>query len=573
MQLLTGKAASQGLAVEKAKLIHTAQYAVPQHQIDDAAQEINRFETAYAKVSDRLQALGQKAQTCVGAKEAAIFTVHQAIIQDPYSFIEPVKQAIREKHLNAAKAVDEQLDCVERIMSGAKNELFKGRAADFKDIREQFLMAFLGVDAENEPNDNQAYILVTHELTPSMTMDMDLSLVKGIVAEVGGTTSHASIIARSRGIPAVLGVEGAMEKISTGMRLIVDGTNGTVLAEPDAVAIFKAEAEMQAQRNTAEQLARFRGRESETKDGKKLLLYANVGCAEDAVEAKKDDAEGIGLFRSEFLFLNRETLPTEEEQFAQYRKVAEHMERHPVIIRTLDVGGDKQQRSIHVPKEDNPFLGCRAIRLCFRYPEIFRTQLRALLRASAFGNLWIMFPMISSIEELKQAKAYLEEAKQSLRAEKVAYNPDIPVGMMIEVPAAAVLAEEFAQSVDFFSIGTNDLIQYTVAVDRGNEGIAGLYTSYHPAVLRLIDHVCTAAKKHGIVCGICGEAGGDAALLPVWIGMGIAELSVSSKRILELREKLSGLCTEACRDMAKNVLHCASAEEVRTFLKRGSETK
>ena len=434
------------------------------------------------------------------------------------------------------------------------DELMAERAADAEDLKQQLLRICLGCgrqDLSVLPGD---VIVLAEELTPSDTVRMDTAHVKGIATRLGGATAHSAIIARTLGIPAAAGIDGWQTEALNGHMAILDGADGTLTVDPtdEETACYqsrKAQADCEAQA-----LEAFRTSPSQTKDGAALEICANIGTPQEAQQAMKYGADGVGLFRSEFLFMDRDALPTEDEQFEAYRTAAQTMAGKPLIIRTLDVGGDKKLPTLELPHEDNPFLGFRAIRMTLSHPEIFRPQLRAILRAAAYGDVRVMFPMIGSMDQLREAKALLREQEQTLQAEGFPTGP-VKVGMMVEIPAAAVLAEEFAKEVDFVSIGTNDLTQYTLAVERGNAAVAHLYAPEHPAVLRLIAMTAQAAAEWHIPCGMCGEAAGDPKLAPAFVGMGVNELSMSPRRVPAVRKLLSGLTMDECRQAAEKLLH------------------
>ena len=439
------------------------------------------------------------------------------------------------------------------------------RADDLKDLRDQLVARLLGVSGGG-PRLTRPSILVADELTPSETMGLDTSLAAGFLLRRGGPTSHTAILARALGVPAVVGAGAAADGLTDGQELWLDGGAGQFAptGDPEADREFRRRQEGLQRRGRADE--ECRGRATRTADGTEIELAANVTAPAFQRLAVDNDAEGVGLFRSEFLYLDQAELPDEEKQLAAYRSVLEELAPRPVIVRTMDVGGDKEAACLGLPREENPFLGCRAIRVCLRRPGVFRTQLRALLRASVFGTLKIMFPMISSLRELRQAKAAVEQAKAELRAEGIPFDPEVPVGMMVEIPSAALMADAFAREADFFSIGTNDLTQYTLAVDRGNETVAELYSALEPGVLRLIAMTARAARQAGIPCGMCGEAAADPRLLPVWLGLGLTELSVSPKAVLPTRRRIAGLRDRDCRAAAEQVVELEDAEQVERWL-------
>ena len=520
----------------------------------DAEAEVAKLEKTLAAAEEELRGLYETAKEKMGEQEAEIFDAHLTILGDEYSVREPIIQRIREQKQNAAAAITDQFDELAQMFRSLGDELMAERAADAEDLKQQLLRICLGCgrqDLSVLPGD---VIVLAEELTPSDTVRMDTAHVKGIATRLGGATAHSAIIARTLGIPAAAGIDGWQTEALNGHMAILDGADGTLTVDPtdEETACYqsrKAQADCEAQA-----LEAFRTCPSQTKDGISLEICANIGTPQEAQQAMKYGADGVGLFRSEFLFMDRDALPTEDEQFEAYRTAAQTMAGKPLISRTLDVGGDKKLPTLELPHEDNPFLGFRAIRMTLSHPEIFRPQLRAILRAAAYGDVRVMFPMIGSMDQLREAKALLREQEQTLQAEGVPTGP-VKVGMMVEIPAAAVLAEEFAKEVDFFSIGTNDLTQYTLAVERGNAAVAHLYAPEHPAVLRLIAMTAQAAAERHIPCGMCGEAAGDPKLAPAFVGMGVNELSMSPRRVPAVRKLLSGLTMDECRQAAEKLLH------------------
>lgn len=553
--VLKGTGVSDGLAMAPLRTVIRTLPAVPTAPAADIAQELARLDQILDAGRQELQAL-QDESLSLGAKDAAeIFDAHMTILGDEYAVTEPVRALIRDERCNAAAAIDRQFDALAEMFLELDDALLKERAADVRDLKQLLLRVALGIPRQDLSRLERDVILLAEELTPSDTIRMDTAHVRGIVTTRGGATSHSAIIARSLGIPAAAGVTG-WDAGMDGKLALLDGAGGVLTVEPEEEACAAFRAAMDAAALQARALEQYRDRPSATKDGARLQLCANIGTPEEASAALQLGADGVGLFRSEFLFMDRDDLPCEEEQFCAYRAAAEAMQGRPLIVRTLDIGGDKKLPALPLAPEDNPFLGCRAIRLTLRRPELFRPQLRALLRASAFGDVRIMFPMISTLDELRAAKALVAEERAALEAEGVSVG-HVSVGMMIEIPAAAVMAEEFAREADFFSIGTNDLTQYTLAVERGNDSVAALYTPAHPAVLRLIAMTARAANAHGIECGMCGEAAGDMDLAPAFVGMGVTELSMSPHRIAALRKRLSEMTMADCRKAAEQLLNAS----------------
>lgn len=549
-----GKGVSEGLAMAQIHLFTPKLPEISRQPAADAEAEVAKLEATLAAAEEELRGLYETAKEKMGEQEAEIFDAHLTILGDEYSVREPIIQRIREQKQNAAAAIEDQFDELAQMFRSLGDELMAERAADAEDLKQQLLRICLGCgrqDLSVLPGD---VIVLAEELTPSDTVRMDTAHVKGIATRLGGATAHSAIIARTLGIPAAAGIDGWQTEALNGHMAILDGADGTLTVDPtdEETACYqsrKAQADCEAQA-----LEAFRTCPSQTKDGAALEICANIGTPQEAQQAMKYGADGVGLFRSEFLFMDRDALPTEDEQFEAYRMAAHTMAGKPLIIRTLDVGGDKKLPTLELPHEDNPFLGFRAIRMTLSHPEIFRPQLRAILRAAAYGDVRVMFPMIGSMDQLREAKALLREQEQTLQAEGVPTGP-VKVGMMVEIPAAAVLAEEFAKEVDFFSIGTNDLTQYTLAVERGNAAVAHLYAPEHPAVLRLIAMTAQAAAERHIPCGMCGEAAGDPKLAPAFVGMGVNELSMSPRRVPAVRKLLSGLTMDECRQAAEKLLH------------------
>ncbi len=489
------------------------------------------------------------------------------ILDDP-EMCGQIEAKIKEAKINAEWAVKEVAEMFIEMFKSMDNEYMRERAADIKDVTGRVIRNLLGVKIIDLSNLEEEAIVVAEDLTPSDTAQMDKVKVLGFVTKIGGRTAHSAIMARTLGIPAVVGVGQEFESIKSGDNLVFDGKEGIVFVNPEEEVLNKFREKKKEFEELTEKLKTFIGKESKTKDGIKVELSANIGTPNDVDSILKNDGEGIGLYRTEFLYMDRERFPTEEEQFEAYKIVAQRMEGKPVVIRTLDIGGDKDLPYMDFPQEMNPFLGYRAIRLCLDRKDIFKTQLRALLRASAYGNIKIMFPMISSIEELRQAKKVLEEVRIELRKEEVCFNEGMEVGMMVEVPAVAIMSDVFAKEVDFFSIGTNDLIQYTTAVDRGNKDIAHLYNQFHPALLRLIKMVIDNGHREGIWVGMCGEVAGDPKMIPLLIGMGLDEFSMSPASILKARWIISGISKQAMEEKAQKIIKFATAEEVKRELEK-----
>lgn len=559
--MLTGISASQGIAWGRAFRIEKVPLPVVQRKIDDVDREIQRLHQAIEETKKDLKRIRDKTLKKFDQQHAAIFEAHLLVASDP-ELIERVTEAISQDRVNAEYALKTIRDEFLTLFESMDNEYMRERAQDIKDVTDRILSKLLDIQQADLSLIQEDVILVAHDLTPSETALMDTSYVRGIVTDVGGRTSHAAIMARSLELPAIVGTKKATATIQDGDLLIVDATQGVVHINPSVETLARYR-EKQAQYQYSKQiLFKLKEAPTVTKDGTRVELFANIGSPQDLKGVLSNGAEGIGLFRTEFLYMRRPSLPTEEEQVVAYRQVLEAMAGKPVLIRTLDIGGDKELPYLHLPRELNPFLGYRAIRLCLDRPGVFKTQLRALLRASVYGNLRIMFPMIATVEEFLQAKTLLLKTKKELKQEGIETSDTIPVGMMVEVPSAAILADQFAEVVDFFSIGTNDLIQYTFAADRMNERVAYLYQPYHPSILRLIKHVIDAAHRHGKSVGMCGEMAGDPIAVPLLLGLGLDEFSMSAISILPTRQLIRNLSKEAMVDLAKQALNLTTMDEV-----------
>ena len=558
---MKGIGASPGIEKGKVLVIKECQQMLAYSKIENTDAEISRFESAVNKSKTELVNILAKVKKEIGEKEAAIFDAHIMILEDP-ELIGKVKNEIEKEKISAEYALKTTRDTYIEIFENMDNEYMRERAADIKDVTDRVIRNLTGIGKKDIATIEAKVVIAAKDLSPSDTAQMDKGKVIGILTDDGGPASHVAIMARALEVPAVVGLGNITEQLKTGDEVLMDGDEGYVFIKPDEDIIKKYMKKREVLRAIKTKYEDLKGRESRTKDGYKVELSANIGTPEELPAVLRNDGEGIGLFRTEFLYMDRNRLPSEEEQFEAYKYTAQKMKGKPVVIRTLDIGGDKAISYIPMPEEMNPFLGYRAIRLCLDRPDIFKMQLRALLRAGVYGNIKIMFPMISGIEELRKAKKFLNETKEDLSQSNQIFNPDMEVGMMIEVPAAAILSDVFAKEVDFFSIGTNDLIQYITAVDRGNKDIAHLYTQFHPALLRLIKQVIDNGHKEGIWVGMCGEAAGDPRLIPLLIGMGLDEFSMSPGNILKARWILSNLSKKEMGKKVENILKYASAEEV-----------
>lgn len=563
--MLKGIAASQGVAIGKALVIEEIKPEIKKIELEatEVSTELERFRQAVEVSRQQLEKIKQAAERKLGTDKAEIFGAHLLMLEDP-EFTGSVEQKISGENVNAEYALKEVTEMFVSIFDSMDNEYMKERAADVKDVSGRLVNNLLGIGDTSLLNLDCERIVVARDLTPSDTAQMDKNYVIGFAVEVGGRTSHSAIMARTMEIPAVVGL-GSIKGIKNEDMLILDGSNGVLIINPDEAVLQEYEHRKLEEQKSKKELEALRDLETVTRDGRKILLAANIGSPNHTEGVLRNGAEGIGLFRTEFLYMESDAAPDEEQQFNAYKAVLQDMGNRPVIIRTLDIGGDKQLAYLNIGAEANPFLGYRAIRLCLDRRDLFKTQLRALYRASVYGNLKIMFPMISSLQELRQAKSAVEEVKAGLEAEHIAYGA-VEIGIMIEIPSAAVISDVLAKEVDFFSIGTNDLIQYTVAVDRMNERIAYLYDPFHPAVLRLIKLVIDNAHKAGKHVGMCGEMAGDRAIIPVLLGMGLDEFSMSASGILSARKLIRGLDFEYAEKLAGEVLQLGSSDDIRRYL-------
>lgn len=561
MTRLTGIAASDGIAIAKAYRFVQPDLTFAKTTVHDIEAEQKRLAAALAKAEQELIVIRQQTFEKFSAEEAAIFEAHLLVVHDP-ELIGPINQKIADEAVNAEYALHEVSNMFVALFEGMDDEYMSARASDIKDVTNRILAHLLGVHIPNPSNMNEQVIIVANDLTPSETAQLDRNYVLGFITDIGGRTSHSAIMARSLEIPAVVGAGVATTTIQDGDTIIVDGLTGQVLVNPSADVIADYQEKAQKYRVQQAEWSTLVNEQTVSKDGVHVELAANIGSPNDLDGVLRHGAEGIGLYRTEFLYMGRENLPSEEEQFTAYKTVLEGMKGKPVVIRTLDIGGDKHLPYLPLQEEMNPFLGHRAIRLCLDQQELFRTQLRALLRASVYGNLKIMFPMIATIQEFRAAKAILLEEKEKMIAGGIAVGSSIEVGMMVEIPSTAVMADTFAKEVDFFSIGTNDLIQYTMAADRMNEKVSYLYQPYNPAILRLIQMVIKAAHQEQKWVGMCGEMAGDEHAVPLLLGLGLDEFSMSATSILKTRALLKQLSVPEMQTLATEALQLATAEEV-----------
>lgn len=563
-----GVNASEGIGIGTVMIAVDPDLTFEPHEVADAAAEKERYQSALAVFCEKTQAQADHMKTAVGEAEAEIMLGHIVLAQDP-GMTDAINGAI-DGGTCAEQALVDASTMFENMFLSMDDEMFRLRAADIADIRTGILAELLGVQVVDLSVLPENTVVVVHDLTPSMTATIDKENVAGIVTETGGRTSHSAIIARALEIPAVLSVANSCSALRNGMTAIVDGSKGVVISEPDAdvLAEYTAKAEEFAAEKAA--LEAFRGKETVTADGIKKILACNIGSPDDVPNALDHDAEAIGLFRSEFLFMDATELPSEEEQFQAYRKVATALKGAPVIIRTLDVGGDKEIPYLHMEKEENPFMGYRAVRYCLDNADQYKVQLRALLRASAFGDIKIMVPLVTCVEEVRAVKQLVEVCKEELNQEGFKYNPDTEVGVMMETPAASLIADKLAEEADFFSIGTNDLIGYTMCADRGNDRISNLYNVYYPAVLRSIKNIIECGVKAGIMVGMCGEAAADPLLEPLLISFGLEEFSMSAPSILRARKTISQWSKQECDELAERALSLSTSEEVKALLEEAA---
>ena len=564
---IQGISGSRGVAVGNVYRYIQEEIVIPDYTVadDKVEEEIGKFAAAMAATLKQLDTIRQKALDEMGPEEAAIFEAHMQIAQDP-SLSDGIKSLVESSHTNVVAATAQTIETFANIFLGMEDPYMRERGADIKDIGDRLMRNLLGMNPRGLSHISGEVILVAQDLAPSDTASLDKNVVKGIVTAAGGPTSHAAIMARTLEIPAVMGV-GDIESFVDGDKAVVLGTDGIVEMNPSDADWDEYTNQAAAFQEELKRLRESANLEATTTDGHHVELFGNIGKAKDAKNALTMGAQGIGLYRTEFLYMENDELPAEDVQFEEYKKVAQDMKGKPVIIRTMDIGGDKELKCLDLPSEMNPFLGYRAIRISLNRPDIFKVQLRALLRASAFGDIHIMYPMIASVEEVKQANAMLDECKEELTAEGKEFNKDIKVGIMIEVPAAAIISPILAKYVDFFSIGTNDLCQYTLAVDRMNEAIGSLYQPLHPGVLRLIKHVIDASHEQGKFTGMCGELAGDPVATMILLGLGLDEFSMTASSIPLIKNILRSVSKAECEEVANKALTMDTAEEITGYAK------
>lgn len=561
MTFLQGIAASNGIAIAKAYRLVEPNLTFETQTIEDTASEVSRFREAIAKSKAELEAIRDRAKVDLGADKAAIFEAHLLVLTDP-ELNGPIEDKIQSDKVNAEAALKDTADMFVTMFEQMDNEYMKERAADIRDVTKRVLSHLLGVQLVNPSMIAEEVIIVAEDLTPSDTAQLNRQYVLGFTTDIGGRTSHSAIMARSMEIPAVVGTKTATEEINNGDLVIVDGLKGEVHINPTPELVEEYRNIHQQFEAQKSEWAKLVNEKTVSADDHHVELAANIGTPNDLKGVIENGGEGVGLYRTEFLYMGRDQLPTEEEQFEAYKAVLEGMKDKPVVVRTLDIGGDKELPYLQLPKELNPFLGFRAIRLCLEEQDIFRTQLRALLRASTYGSLKIMFPMIATLDEFREAKAILEDEKQKLIAAGQKVSDSIELGIMVEIPSTAILADQFAKEVDFFSIGTNDLIQYTMAADRMNQRVSYLYQPYSPSILRLVKMVIDAAHAEGKWAGMCGEMAGDETAIPLLLGLGLDEFSMSATSILKARSQIKKLRKADMEKLANQVLNMQTTDQV-----------
>lgn len=565
--MLRGIGTSKGIGIGKALIIHKCKNAVSRVKIKDTEAEVDKFNEAVEKFIQETNELVDKLSQKLNGddKNALVLKNQEYLIRDP-EFTSGVISAITNDKLNAEAAVEDTCEMLKNIFLSFNNDTMTQRVADIEDMKQRLIAIMQGQKHIDLTNLSDNTVIIADEIHPSMTANMDTEHIAGIISEKGGDTSHASILARALEIPAVLSVKDICSKIAEGEEVIVDGAYGEVFVNPTPITLKIYNKKKKAYDERVKELKKYIDKQTVTKDGRKVMLAANIGNADEAAKAVKAGAEGVGLFRTEFLFMNKQALPTEEEQYNEYKKAAVVLDGRQLTIRTLDIGGDKDIPYMGLTKELNPFLGYRAIRFCLDRVDIFTTQLRAVLRASAYGNIRIMIPMITSVTEVQAVKKIINGICRDLDKKDIKYDKDIKIGVMIETPAAAIMADVLAHEVDFFSIGTNDLTQYTLAVDRGNENVAYLYSALNPAVIRSIKHIIECAHNAGIEAGMCGEAAADGRMIPLLLNFGLDEFSVTVSRVLETRKEIASWSSKEVKEITENVMNYSEEKEVSNYL-------
>ena len=559
--MIKGKGISKGIGFGKVFIFEKRKRKIKKVIVENSENELEKFKTALNKVEKEIEETIQQSS----GTEKEIMNAYLMILKDPTLIIE-TENLIKNLKYNAEYAIEEGFNKIIEMFKKINDEYMAERAKDIIDIKEKLLDKILKDENIKLNKLPQNIIIVAKELTTSETAKLDFKNVSGIITEIGGVNSHTAIMARTHSLPLITEIHNINEIFNNEQYICMNGSTGEIFINPtkeEENNLLEQQKLIEEEKNKLEE---YKNKETKTKDGFKVELVSNIGIPSDVEKVIESTAEGIGLFRTEFLYMDNEKMPTEEEQFLSYKEVAEKMQGKPVIIRTLDVGGDKEIKYLNLPKEENPFLGFRAIRICLANIEMFKIQLRAILKASAYGNISIMIPMISSIEELRKTKQIVEECKKELQEKNIKFKKDIKLGIMIEIPSTAIMAEQFAKECDFFSIGTNDLIQYTVAVERGNEKISNLYSKYNPAVIRLIKMAIDGAHKEGIFCGMCGEVAGDSKFIPILVGMGLDEFSMNSNKILQARKVITNLEKKQCEKLVENIIKLDSSNKIKEEL-------
>ena len=560
-----GIAGSEGIGIGKVVIIEDHDITIETKHVPETDSEIARLQEAIEKFVEITNKMADKMDETVGKKDADILRGHIQMLQDPM-IEEQISSLIIAEKITAEMAVDQVLEQTAEMFSQIPDELLQQRATDFRDIKARMIKLLMGIEDVDISQVPAGTVLVAKDLTPSMTAGIKPENIEGILTEMGGKTSHSAILARAMEIPAVLSIEGICDIVKNGDTVVLDGTSGEALVNPEEDAVKEFEDKREQFAKDKALLKAYAGKPSVTKDGTKVELVCNIGKPEDAKKAVECDGEGIGLFRTEFLFMDRDSIPTEDEQFEAYKAVAETMKGKPVIIRTLDIGGDKDVPYLGLEKEENPFLGFRAIRFCLQRQDIYKTQLKALVKASAYGKIKIMVPLVTGVDELRQVKTMVADIMKEFDEKDVPYNKNTEIGVMMETPAACMMADALAKEAAFFSKGTNDLTGYTMAVDRGNAKVAYLYSTYNPAVLRAIKRIIECGRKEGIMVGMCGEAAADPKLIPLLLAFGLDEFSVSATSVLKTRKIISDCDVAACKELAEKVMQCITEEEVLKLL-------
>ena len=559
--MLVGKSISEGIGLGKAVILKENELKIEKQKIKDISAEKQQIYDAVKEVESEIEKVIQN----IDGTEKEIMQAYLMILQDP-SLIQETINIIDEEKCNSAYAVENGLNQIIKTFEEMDDPYMAARSRDIEDMKKRILAKLLKIEEIDLSKLPENTILVAKELSTSDTAKINLKNISGIITEIGGVNSHMAIIARTNEIPAIVGIKHIFENIKENDFIALNGATGEIFLNPTQEKIEELTKNQENIKQEKQELEKYKNKKAITNDGHQVELLANIGGPQDIQIVIDNTAEGVGLLRSEFLYMDAKDFPSEEEQFEAYKKIAESLENKRLVIRTLDIGGDKDLKYMKLPKEENPFLGYRAIRIYLDNVDLFKVQLRAILRASSYGNVAIMLPMISSIEELRKSKEIIEEVKQELKTKNIKFNENIEVGIMVEIPSSAVMADEFAKECDFFSIGTNDLIQYTIAVERGNEKVADLYSHYNPAVIRLIKSAIDGAHKNGILCGMCGEAAGDVKFIPLLVGLGLDEFSMNANKILKARKLIIDLNFEECKELANKVLKLESTEEVKRIL-------